>query len=345
MHRKKISLFCFCLMTYLLCAGSASAQIIRNHIHLVGSSTVYPFALMVNMDWQKQTDHGLSAIESTGTFQGAEYFCLGVGGGHPDILMASHILSEEMLATCDKNSVTDLRSYRFGYDGIALIQSKQAYPFDFTDEELYLALTKKVWREGELVPNPHKYWNEIRSSFPNQPIRVIGPSETSGTQKSFMELALERGAIRYSADMPKAVQQKITQNVALREDGAYLEGGEFDSLIIYKLLNDPQAIGILGYSYFVQNDALVQAIPVNGIAPTSQTISDRTYPLARSLYLYVKRAHLHEIKPLSSYLSLFFSEAEIGENGLLKEQGLIPLSKEERVVLRQQFKKDMEISP
>jgi phosphate transport system substrate-binding protein len=116
----------------------------------------------------------------------------------------------------------------------------------------------------------------------------------------------------------------------LREDGRYIDAGENDNLIVQKLESNPRALGIFGYSFLEQNSDKVQGAQVDGIAPEFDSIADGTYPIARPLYFYVKKAHVNLIPGIREYLAEFTSDSAWGDFGYLSEKGLVPLAADER---------------
>ena len=117
---------------------------------------------------------------------------------------------------------------------------------------------------------------------------------------------------------------------AVREDGAYIEAGENDNLIVQKLEANPNAVGIFGFSFLEENGDKVQGSIVDGVAPSFDSIASGDYPVSRPLYFYIKAAHVGKIPGIQEYAVEFTSNKAMGEDGYLPERGLIPLSDEER---------------
>jgi len=111
----------------------------------------------------------------------------------------------------------------------------------------------------------------------------------------------------------------------IREDGAYIEAGENDNLIVNKLVANPNALGIFGYSFMEENLDKVQGETINGVAPTFETIADGKYPVSRPLFIYVKKAHVGVIPGIKEFVAEFTSEKAVGDEGYLGKKGLIPL--------------------
>tara|TARA_B100000749_G_scaffold18845_1_gene14085 strand:+ start:1 stop:987 length:987 start_codon:yes stop_codon:yes gene_type:complete len=295
----------------------------RDTISIVGSSTVYPFATVVAERFGTKTDFSTPKLESTGSGGGLKLFCQGIGTQHPDITNASRRMKTSEFELCQSNGVKDITEFRIGSDGIVIASSKEAENLDITLEQLFLALGSKVPVNGEWVANPNKNWSDVDASLPNKPIRVMGPPPTSGTRDSFNELALAAGCdeLPEAADLSKDEHASICESV--REDGAFIEAGENDNLIVQKLIGDEGMYGVFGYSFMEENSDRLQAATLNGKIPTAEAIAADDYPVARSLFFYVKKAHVGVVPGIQEYVSEFTSNAAMGQNGYLKDVGLI----------------------
>lgn len=315
----------------LVWSGNAEA---RDRIRIVGSSTVYPFATVVAEEFGRSTDFKTPIIEGTGTGGGFKLFCAGVGVEHPDISDASRRIKQSEVDLCAKNGVREITEIKIGYDGIVIANSKEAAALELTLRQVFLALAKEVPApSGDLVPNPNRTWKDVDPSLPDIRIEVLGPPPTSGTRDAFDELALEGGCktfpeIAALEKTDKSRYKQVCQSV--REDGGYVEAGENDNLIVQKLVANPDALGVFGYSFLDQNTDVVQGSRVDGVEPTFENISSGKYPLSRSLYFYVKNAHLGTIAGIPEYVAEFTSEKAYGEFGYLADRGLIPSPKGER---------------
>lgn len=319
-------------------SAQANAVSARDNINIVGSSTVYPFATVVAEQFGKAGKFKTPKVESTGTGGGIKLFCGGVGVEYPDIANASRRMKKSEFDACQKAGVKDIVEVEIGYDGIVLAHSTKAKPMTLTRKEIFLALAKQVPDPGcadcdKLVANPYKTWKEINPSLPDTKIEVLGPPPTSGTRDAFAELAMETGCaafgwIKALKEKDESEFKKICQS--LREDGAYVEAGENDNLIVQKLEANPNAVGIFGYSYLEQNTDKLAAASVDGVEPTYENISAKKYPISRPLYFYVKKAHVGVIPGLDRYVAEFTSEMAMGEEGYLTGKGLIPLPEKAR---------------
>ena len=313
---------------------SSAAHANRDYISIVGSSTVYPFATVVAEQFGKTTQFKTPKIESTGSGGGLKLFCSGVGVDHPDITNASRAIKKSEQEKCAANGITDVIEVKIGYDGIVLANSKEADQMQLTRKDVFMALAKEVpGKDGKLMANPYKTWKDVNPSLPAVAIEVLGPPPTSGTRDAFVELAMEGGAKKFeSLAALRKEDKKAFQKIAhtLREDGAYVEAGENDNLIVQKLQANPNALGIFGFSFLDQNSDVVQGSMVDGEAPTFDNIAEGKYPVSRPLFFYVKKAHVGTIPGIAEYLSEFTNEKAWGPEGYLADKGMIPMPDAER---------------
>ncbi len=336
---KKVVIAAAVTASFALAANAYAAG--RSTISVVGSSTVYPFATVVAERFGKKTSFSTPKIESTGSGGGMKLFCNGVGLNTPDITNASRRIKKSEYDKCQANGVTDIIEVHIGFDGIAVANSNKSPQLKLTRKDLFLALAEKVPNpDGSkaLVENPYKTWKQVNPALPDVAIEVLGPPPTSGTRDAFAELALEGGCKKFDwIKAMKKTDKKTYKGVChtVREDGPYIEAGENDNLIVQKLDRNPNALGIFGFSFLEQNDDKVQGSLIEGKAPEFETIADGSYPISRPLYFYVKKAHMESIPGIGDFLKEFTSEAAMGEDGYLLDKGLIPLSDDERDMLRQ----------
>jgi phosphate transport system substrate-binding protein len=359
-------------------AGFSNVQAaVRDTVTIVGSSTVYPFATVVAERFGRGGKFRTPKIESTGSGGGLKEFCKGVGANTPDITNASRRIKKSEYDDCLANGVTDIVEVLVGYDGIAIANSKSSKQFRLSRKDIFLALAKDVpGPDGKLIPNPNRTWQEVNPALPATPIEVLGPPPTSGTRDAFAELALGEGAKEFAElntlsrleagdaeqigavmdklGLPHSVYDGMKQSkgqapkgedlfkaiaYALREDGAYIDAGENDNVIVQKLEANPDALGIFGFSFLDENRDKVQGSLVDGVAPTFDTIADGDYPVSRPLYFYIKKAHVGKIPGIQEYAMEFVSDKAMGEDGYLPERGLIPLDEAELEKVRGTVKK------
>lgn len=297
----------------------------REQIRVVGSSTVYPFSSYVAEEFGATSDFATPIVESTGSGGGLKLFCNGVTADTPDVSNASRPIKASEFKRCQSNGVKDIIEVMFGFDGIVIAQNAKNEPLHLTREQLTLAVAAQVPKDGELVDNPYRKWSDIDASLPDKEILIYGPPTSSGTRDAFEELVME------------AVSEELGyegEYSNIRQDGAYVPSGENDNLIVQKLGQNRHAVGIFGYSFLEENRNLLSAASIGGIEPNPDTISSGEYPVSRSLFFYVKKAHLEEVPGLAAYVDLFLAEKMIGNYGYLKDLGLIPLPKERREAVR-----------
>ncbi|MBX2824998.1 MAG: substrate-binding domain-containing protein [Gammaproteobacteria bacterium] len=320
----------------LVFACGASVAAARENITIVGSSTVYPFSTVVAERFGRNTEFKTPIVESTGTGGGMKLFCAGIGADTPDVTNASRRIKSGELEMCQNNGVTDIVEVLIGYDGIAVANSINAPQLTLSLKDLFLALAKDVpdpSGSDNMVPNPYQTWKDVNASLPATKIEVLGPPPTSGTRDAFVELAMEGGCKSY--DFIKSMKKSDSKQYkavchTLREDGAYIEAGENDNLIVQKLDANPNALGIFGFSFLDQNDDKVRSSIVEGVTAKFDSIADGSYPISRPLYFYVKAHHFGVIQGLEGFVDEFTAENTWSEDGYLADIGLIPLSTEKR---------------
>jgi len=348
MNTKRLSMLTISIATIFSTVPATAAS--RDHIDIVGSSTVYPFATVVAETYGKKTGKKTPKIESTGSGGGMKLFCAGAGIDTPDITNASRRIKMSEFKKCQKNGVKDIVEVQIGFDGIAIANAKTAPEFKLTRKDIFLGLAKEVpgKEKGKLIANPYKTWKDVNPSLPDTKIEVLGPPPTSGTRDAFAELALEGGCKTFdwikqiksdskkakkAGDKAKASELKHKYKGichTIREDGAYIEAGENDNLIVEKLTKNPNALGVFGFSFLDQNSDKVKGASVDGVAVTFDTVADGTYPVSRPLFFYVKKAHVGKVPGIKEYIAEFTNDEAWGDEGYLTDKGLIPLSEEKR---------------
>lgn len=316
--------------------GFANTAMAREQINVVGSSTVYPFTTAVAEQYGKAGGK-TPKVESTGTGGGFKLFCAGVGVDHPDVTNASRAIKKGEFEDCQKNGVKDIVEIKVGIDGLTIAQSKAGAETKLTRKQVFLALAEMVPdKDGKLVANPYKMWSEIDPSLPAIKIEVLGPPPTSGTRDSFHELFLEKGAEEF--DSLKAMKKADTDNKtkdfekvwkSMRKDGAYVEAGENDNVIVQKLEANKDAYGIFGFSFLEENAAKLKGVVIDGAEPTYDNIAAGKYKGARPLFIYVKKQHIGVIPGLDKFVAEYVSEKAMSKDGYLARKGLVALPKED----------------
>ena len=308
---------------------STTAQA-RDSLSLAGSSTVLPFARIIAEQLGKNPNFKTPVVESGGSSVGKKGVCDGVGTKFIDIGNASSRMKTKELAYCEKNGVK-LTEIKVGYDGIVVANSKKGKVLNISKADLGKALTAKVAINGKMVDNPYKKWSEINPSLPNVEIRVYGPPTTSGTRASYAEMVNEKGYCKKDAKVKaalKAAGMKAKKCRAMRTDGAFIEAGEQDNLIVQKLNEDNTAYGIFGFSYLDQNSDTLQGAVISKTAPTFENIASNNYSVSRALYYYVKHQHIGVVPGIKEYMAEWTKHW--GDEGALSDAGMIPMPKSER---------------
>lgn len=300
-----------------------------DQVRIVGSSTVYPFSTVVAERFGRDTKFKTPIVESTGTGGGFKLFCAGVGPDTADVSNASRAIKSSEAKMCADNGVTNVIEVKIGYDGITLANALGAIQFDLSTRDIFLALAKKVPNQsGAMIENPYTSWSDVNAALPNTKIEVLGPPPTSGTRDAFVELAMESGCKSFSQIKAlKKSDKKAYKTIChtLREDGAFIEAGENDNLIVQKLVANENALGIFGFSFLDQNADKVKAANVNGTAISFEAIADGSYPISRPLFFYVKGDHIKSVPALKPFVEAFISSEAMGEDGYLSDRGLIPM--------------------
>ena len=285
----------------------------RDQINIVGSSTVYPFSTVVAERFGKSGTFKTPVIESTGTGGGMKLFCAGIGTNTPDMSNASRKIKPKEVKLCKDNNVTDITQVIVGLDGIAFTSSVKGKEYNFTKKHLWEAMS-------DLGSKPKK-WSDIDPSLPDYKIAILTPPATSGTRDAWNSLVMKKGC-------PDEILKEQGKKACymLREDGAVIEVGENDTLIINKLVGEPTYFGIFGFSYYDNSKDKVQAHKIEGKEISLSSIQDGSYPISRPLFFYVKNQHIGIIPGIEEYVKEFTSKKASGKRGYLKDLGLVPLA-------------------
>lgn len=308
----------------------------RDYIKIVGSSTVYPFALLVAEAYKKKTGSKTPKIEAIGSGGGITIFCGNKGINSPDIANMSRRITEREFKYCQKNGIKDIIEVQIGFDGIALAHAKTSTPFKLSSRDIFLALAKQVpEKEGskKLIDNPYETWKAINSTLPDTPIKVFGPALGSGTRDTFAKLAMEKGCRTFNFIKAFEKTYRTKYKVvcrSIREDGLYIEAEEDYRLIVDKLAKDTKALGIVSFSFITKNSDKVQGAIIDEQPLSFESITNGSYPISRPLYFYVKKLQIDNVIGIKTYLKEFTSESAWGHKGYLTKKGLIPLPKIQR---------------
>ena len=320
------------IITATIFAGITTVATARDYLSIAGSSTVLPFATIIAEQMGNNPNFKTPVVESGGSSVGKKGVCEGIGTEFIDIGNASSRMKTKELEFCNANGVK-LTEIKVGYDGIVVASSKQGEQLIISKSDLGKALTAEIPQaDGSWIPNPYKNWNEINSALPNLPIRVYGPPTTSGTRASYAEMVNQKG---YCAKDPEAKaasaargDKKGKKCRAMRTDGAYIEAGEQDNLIVQKLQEDPKSYGVFGFSYLDQNTDTLQGAIISDTAPTFENIASGNYSVSRALYFYVKHAHVGVVPGIDEYMVEWTKHW--GDDGALADAGMIPMPVAER---------------
>ena len=300
-------------LVQILCAVvlfSSLAQAASQSIKVVGSSTVYPFTTVVAERFGKDSKHGTPIVESTGTGGGMKLFCAGIGTNSPSVTNASRAIKEKEAKLCEKNGVSFVE-FKVGNDGIAFANSVEGPKVNVTKEQLWQAM-------ADLGTRP-KLWSDIDPSLPSYEIKIMTPPATSGTRDAWVDLVMNKGC-------PKEIKDKDKKSCSiLREDGAVIEVGENDTLLINKLTADREMFAIFGFSYLDASRDKIQAAQIEGKTISLDTIQSYEYPIARPLFIYFKKEHMDVVPGLEGFMKAYISKRAMGKRGYLSDLGLVPL--------------------
>ena len=330
--------------TAAVAVAMSTAAVARDYVSMAGSSTVFPFATIVAEAVGKNPAVKTPVVESGGSSVGKKGVCDGIGTEFIDIGNASSRMKTSELEYCDKNGVA-LTEIKVGYDGIVVANSRQAPQLQISLSDLGKALTAKVpdpsinIANRRMVDNPYKTWKDVNPALPDIEIKVYGPPTTSGTRASFAEIVNEKaycGKDNAAKAALKAAGLKAKSCRAMRTDGAYIEAGEQDNLIVQKLQEDKDAFGIFGFSYLDQNSDTLQGAALSGVVPTFDAIGDGSYKASRSLYFYVKHAHIGVVPGIEEYMNEWTKHW--GNDQVLADAGMIPLGADEAAEMAKRMK-------
>jgi len=315
----------------------------RSYIHGVGSSTISPLMAAVSEEFGRiHAEKGLivetPVVESTGTIEGIKIFCGGVGKKYPDFVSASRPIHKDEIRNCNSNGVKEIIEIKIGYDGIVLVGSKSGAKINLTEEQIFMALAKRVVdvKSGKLVKNHYKKWNEIDAKLPNKEILVYGPPATSGTRDVFIDIVMTSVCFSNKNLMvayPDEEKRKA-ECTPIRTDGHFVESGENDSLVLKNLKENSDAFAIVGFNFLVSNKNFVQSVKIDGVEANFANISSKKYVLSRPLYVYFKKENLVVVPRIGEFIKELIGKETLGSKGYLINSGLVPLSDKEVLSLQ-----------
>ncbi len=281
--------------------GGEGGEELSGEIFISGSSTVEPISRL-NAELFMESNSGVSIdVEGPGTGDGFEKFC----SGETEISDASRpIDAEEEIPNCEENGV-EFIELKVGIDGIAVITNpdNEIECLDFNDIYTLVGPESQgieTWSDavelGEEVGAAHT------ADYPDAPLEITAPGEESGTYDSFAELVTEGIAVDERGQS---------------EDGPFIRpdysASADDNVIIEGISGSEGSFGWVGYSFFVQNEDRVRAIPIaeegdDCIEPNEESISTAEYPISRFLYIYVNTEKLEENAALEAFVDFYVSE-------------------------------------
>jgi len=332
-----MSMLKFSVSALALVAVSATAAAARDEIRIVGSSTVFPYTQAVAEQFANNTGAPSPIVESTGTGGGMKIFCGGIGEQHPDITGASRAMKASEFELCQSNGVTEITEALIGFDGLSMAVSRESeFNWNLTLGDIYLALAAQVPVDGEWADNPYKMWSDINPDLPAVEILAYGPPPTSGTRDAWVELAMHAGCEELDFVKDGGFDGDwVGENCSrMRTDGPFVEAGENDNLIVQRIEADSNAFGIFGYSFLFENLDKLKGVLIEGVEPTMDTIADKSYPVSRPLYFYVKNAHRGVIPNLNEFIEEYMSDDALEATGYLSERGLVALEDSRRMELQ-----------
>ena len=299
---------------------TANVAVARESIAVAGSSTVLPYAIIVAEAFGENFEFPTPVVEGGGSGSGRKRLCEGTGENTIDIANSSSKMKADEYERCEAvvGTVTEIR---IGYDGIVFAANLSNQGFaDLTPQHIYIALSKH---------SKIKTWKEIDTALPNKAIQVFVPGTKHGTREVFdVKVMLEGCKAVGSYDRflerndnnkklaESACMEIRTDGVSVDIDGDYTE-------TLNRLASNPDAIGVFGLSFLLNNQDKLYAADINGVTPSTETIASGEYPISRPLYFYVKNAHLDDIPGMREYIEFFLSDDMAGPDGPLATYGLV----------------------
>ncbi|MCU0526093.1 MAG: PstS family phosphate ABC transporter substrate-binding protein [Elainella sp. Prado103] len=272
-------------------------------IRIDGSSTVFPITEAMAEDFQAQNRGVNVTVGISGTGGGFEKFC----NGETDISNASRPIKQSEIDKCRAAGI-EFIELPVAYDALTVVVNpRNTWASSLTVEEL-----KKIWEpaaQGKITN-----WNQIRSSFPDAPLKLFGPGTDSGTFDYFTEAVVGEA----------------------QSSRADFTASEDDNVLVQGVSRDPNALGYFGFAYYEENRDRVKSVPIdNGdgpVAPTRASVEDGTYqPLSRPLFIYVSK-EAAERSEVQSFISFYLESTD-----LVAEVGYVPLPGEAYTVAQDNF--------
>ena len=310
----------------LASSALTGAAVARDQVQIAGSSTVLPYASIVAEAFGENFEFPTPVVESGGSGAGRKKLCEGVGENTIDIANSSSRIKQSDIDLCASNGVTEIQEVRIGYDGIVFASDINGPEFAFTPADWHNALAAQVMKDGQLVDNPYKTWNEIRADLPAQEILAFIPGTKHGTREVFDEKVIIAGCEENgAAEAHKAAGAEDVDDacMALRTDGVSIDiDGDYTETLA-RVDANKNGIGVFGLSFYQNNTDKIRVGTMGGVVPSVESIASGEYPVSRPLYFYVKNAHLDVIPGLQEYVEFFVSDEIAGPDGPLAAYGLV----------------------
>jgi phosphate transport system substrate-binding protein len=286
-------------------------------VFISGSSTVEPISSLVADLFNEAGSPAQIDVEGPGTGDGFELFC----NGESDISDASRPIQQEEVDACDANGI-EFIEIEVAFDGISVLTSANNDAVEcVTTEDLYALLGPESegfsnWSDAQEIASALGSSTEL----PDAPLDITGPGTESGTYDAFAELALggPSEARAESGDITEEQVETIRSDYASNSD---------DNAIIAGIESSDTSLGWVGFAFAEGAGDSVLEIPVDGgegcIEPSIETIADGSYPLSRSLFIYVSVPSLEENPALEEYVDFYLQDTQLNEGVL--EAGYVPL--------------------
>ena len=304
----------------------------RGYIRVVGSATVSPFLIESVERFSLSSNLIRPVVEIVGTGAGFGAFCSSVSDDSPDIVMASRQIADTERALCDRNGVDDVMEIKIGDSAVIGVTHKENGINNLSKHDLFLAISEYIPGNSSVVKNTNLFWNQVSQLLPETKIDVYGPVFNTGADAAIRDGVIMQSCMHnrsFVNSYASFEDRKVACN-SIREDGRYVESGYNESLVINKLMLNNSAIGLFSFRFFNSNTDKFKGISINGIEPNYENISKGLYPIAMSMYIYVKSQHLYTVKGLQEFLISFISQDTLGKGGYLQnELGLISIEDDE----------------
>jgi phosphate transport system substrate-binding protein len=260
---------------------------VSGNIITAGSSTVFPLAEVMAERFKDEGFPGEITIDSIGSGAGYERFCK---AGETDISNASRAIKDSEVESCAAIGRKPIE-FRVGTDALAVVvSSDNDFVTDVTLEELAMIFSSKATK-----------WSDVRADWPAEDILRFSPGTDSGTFDFFIEgvMAPANKNAEGKADM-KAGQKDFL-------DAANLQLSEDDNVLVQGVQGSKYAVGYFGFAYFAENQATLNAISLEGVAPSFESAEANTYKLARPLFIYSDAKIMAEKPQVAAFINFFLS--------------------------------------